>query len=1137
MIFEVKGKGEIMKGTNPVMKSILTCFLIVGLTFPIFGASPDTREKLAKPNTLEYIQFDANQIRAWVGNNGEIVSYNMTGDAGLEWPKGSARTAVFQSGLWVAGKIDGAVVTAACEYSSEFKPGKIIMEPGSDSYPDNPSDARYQVWSINVGDSPDPTDPNYNREYAGWPIADGAPGHDGEYFTDANGNGVWDSDETFEDYNGDGVYNAPDGDITEGEDPPLFIGDQVHWSVYNDLDPSMHSNVFSTKPMGIEIQTTLFGFDRADPLGNVMFLKWLVINKGGNRIDSTYISMWSDPDVGDANDDYVGCDTALSVGYCYNGDAVDSDYGTSPPCVGYDFFQGPIVPSPGDTALVSGVQIPDYKNLPMTSFVKYTNSSTTYPDPENGLEAFNYMKGFTSDGTPWVMPNGETTKFLYPGDPVTRSGYTEYDDDTPADRRFLMNSGPFTMEPWTDTNGDGMPQVGEPGVQEVVGAIVIAAGTNNLNAITAMKFFDNYAQGAYDAQFNLPSPPKPNVTAYELDGQIILDWEEGAEAIENYSVLGYNFEGYNIYQGESPNGDWKLIATYDKVNETTIIMDYGLDLETGLILEGPVQFGNNAGIQRRIDIRKDRIRGNIDLINGRKYYYAVTSYAYNGDRAPKAVECSKVPITVRPHEPGAGRVLHTETGDKLTATQADGAGQATVYTTVVNPLQCTGDTYAVRFAYDSAATQGYWYMGAVDANGAISDTLASSTELDSFTTDVIDGFKLTVKDVSFDPPVVYYKYLQTSNVEGTRVLSETFPAIYMDDNGDWRLDNAYGGIDSIIYYYDNRVVKVDTLYGPDYYWDDISREEVGGYAYYTLYKTVQHDLIIAGSAYDMSKKTALARDVGMGGGITDPVMLRSDLGFYFTNGGSQAIRWAQAGFTPVLDTIPFEVWDIERNQQITIGYWDMNGSGKLFDDSTKTFEGDWMIFLFSDYDGGNGNYIDGDPTKELQPLLNNPNSGWLVYFSPSSKYSVGDSLVFYFLNPVTAGEDEFRFTIPAIDSTLSKKEVKEQLKQINVFPNPYFGFNIEETDPLNRFVTFTHLPVDYKTTIRIFSLGGQLVRVIDHSSSGDLSGTTFEKWDLRNMYDIPVASGMYIVHIEVKGIGERILKLAVFTPEERLDVY
>ena len=54
------------------------------------------------------------------------------------------------------------------------------------------------------------------------------------------------------------------------------------------------------------------------------------------------LAQWSDPDLGNANDDYVGCDTTLSLGFVYNGDNNDeSGYGAAPPAMGYDFFQGP----------------------------------------------------------------------------------------------------------------------------------------------------------------------------------------------------------------------------------------------------------------------------------------------------------------------------------------------------------------------------------------------------------------------------------------------------------------------------------------------------------------------------------------------------------------------------------------------------------------------------------------------------------------------------------------------------------------------------------------------------------------------------------------------------------------------------
>lgn len=40
------------------------------------------------------------------------------------------------------------------------------------------------------------------------------------------------------------------------------------------------------------------------------------------------------------------------------------------------------------------------------------------------------------------------------------------------------------------------------------------------------------------------------------------------------------------------------------------------------------------------------------------------------------------------------------------------------------------------------------------------------------------------------------------------------------------------------------------------------------------------------------------------------------------------------------------------------------------------------------------------------------------------------------------------------------------------------------------------------------------------------------KWYFRNLENNPVASGMYIVLINAEGIGQKIIKLAVLTPED-----
>jgi len=110
------------------------------------------------------------------------------------------------------------------------------------------------------------------------------------------------------------------------------------------------------------------------------------------------------------------------------------------------------------------------------------------------------MSGLTISGNNWLDPDSEITKFLYPGDPVTQKGRTEFDDDTPGDRYFLLSSGPFDMPSWQDLNLNGFPEVGEPGVQKIVCAVLIGQGSNNLNSITVMKNLSKTATYFYSDQ-------------------------------------------------------------------------------------------------------------------------------------------------------------------------------------------------------------------------------------------------------------------------------------------------------------------------------------------------------------------------------------------------------------------------------------------------------------------------------------------------------------------------------------------------------------------------------------------------------------------------------------------------------------
>ena len=416
----------------------------------------DHQDRLMAAAPVEHVVWDGNQISTVHGNHGDVVSYHISGNSGLEWPKGSGKLAVFQSGIWLAsgrtrapgGDWVDELRTAAAEYTVEFVPGSIgsadansghiyqIHKKEVEAFLENDW-ATFQAMTLGLPitvvegssafteDIPKslPTD-----DFINWPVHDGAP---------------------WKDANDDGDYNPADGDH------PDILGDVFHWYVMNDGNAATHTPLWGTSPMNVDIQTSLFGFNQAGPMGNILFVRWVMVNKGSDELDSVFVSMWHDDDVGDATDDLVGCNVDLSVGYTYNDADGDNTYGVEVPAAGADFFQGPLVSSLGDTATIFTWSqensyhlrdLPDKKRLGMTSFAKYINGNPIFSDPASAQETYNYMNGLVgTTGEPFIDPiTGQPSIFVHDGDPTTGSGWL---DDVPGDRRYLMTSGPFISPP------------------------------------------------------------------------------------------------------------------------------------------------------------------------------------------------------------------------------------------------------------------------------------------------------------------------------------------------------------------------------------------------------------------------------------------------------------------------------------------------------------------------------------------------------------------------------------------------------------------------------------------------------------------------------------------------------------------
>ncbi len=1004
----IKHGRSIMIQTKRYLTVLLMLAFTVGLIFgsSVFAKSNNDKA-LGKISTKGYnTHFDGNRIDSYVTNDGLYVDHRITGQSGMEWPKGSGKTIDYAAGFWVIGLDDsGYVRSAAAEYTSEYLPGVIL--PGG--IPDDPEKEEYRIYKINSDGTGD---------WDEWPYDQGAP-----YTLDENNNKV-----------------------------PGLIGDQMLYFVMNDAAAIGHTNLWSTKSMGLEVHNEIFGFNRSDQLGDIMFVKWTLINKSDIDYDSVYISAFSDPDMGDASDDLVACDTLLSLGYCYNGLPVDATYGSAPPAIGFDFFQGPEV---------------DGEYLPMTAFVYYWNGAPVpYADPEDAEEAYNFQKGLLSDGSNYEDPDANPNPFVFSGDPVSGLGWL---DSSPGDRRQVISSGPFKL-----ASGD---------TQVIVGAKIVAQGSSSLSSVAALKYADQFAQSAFDADFVVVNPISPKITAEALDQKVVLKWDDyaGNVAVENYALMDYEFEGYNIYQGESETGPWTRIGTYDLNNENAVIYDDVFNPTSGWVVNEPTAFGTNSGIRHHFTVDRDYITG-LPLNNYKVYYFSVTAYTVNLDAFPKVIESGKTVdvnlLAVAPGDRADVDMTDLDTGDLVVLDHTVGFSTAYVTVEVVNPAELTGHTYQIAIEEQIAGGDTSLVLDLTDKNTGATllnnyafytgEVANQNTVNDPM---IVDGFKLYFIDTPV-PGLAGYDY------SGTRWISGV----------NWGGASFGGGLDIGANFFGSTLGPADCFPCQLQFLADTTAGPADGWASKGAIYRRDLDYIYGGmgylpfSAWDM----------------TDPANPRQiNVCFLETaDEGNVNARWDLGGWDPATQT-----------------YMDPATGGR-----------EYTFIMASDYAPDGGVYDDdnwGVASDVVYAL-------WVTQ-RPGYSYLEGDFTFDIIANIPTTTTDVWEFT-PAGSET-GDKVTKLNLNKINVVPNPYWGFNSAETTPSGRIIRFTNLPGS-KTTIRIFDLAGSLVRLIDHND-----GTAYAEWDVRNSADVPVASGIYLVHVEVEGVGEKILKCAIVNRDERLLYY
>ncbi len=366
-----------------------------------------------------YGEIDIGNIRAGFRNSGSLFYNGGIGNC-FSVPKNSGKSTIYNSALWMAGRdqnnqIHAGWVTYGQNYDY-FQQGPI------DSISNTPAFSKLwgRIWCIEKASidqfksslgTPGYIIPN---EILTWP-----------------GNGYKNFSKNlapYKDINGNGVYEPRNGEY------PDIKGDEYCFFVNNDAPRYLNE-----KSLGVEIHTSLYSYNTNNYLGNVIFVEYNIINRSMNTYSDFYIGQWSDLDIGNPIDDYVGTDVGRDMIFGYNGDNDDegaSGYGLNPPAQGIIFLDKPL------------------------SHSKFYLNYFTYPqfDPGNNEGVYLALKGkhlngsaLTFGGNGYDTLSTDYANYMFPGTTDSAHSGQNWSEESvgnfPQDRRVLGSTGPYLLAP------------------------------------------------------------------------------------------------------------------------------------------------------------------------------------------------------------------------------------------------------------------------------------------------------------------------------------------------------------------------------------------------------------------------------------------------------------------------------------------------------------------------------------------------------------------------------------------------------------------------------------------------------------------------------------------------------------------
>lgn len=691
-----------------------------------------------------------------------------------------------------------------------------------------------------------------------------------------------------------------------------------------------------------------------------------------------------------------------------------------------------------------------------------------------------------------------------------------------------------------------------------------------LNKRTVQEIFNN--------NYTFAKPPElPTVSAVPGNRKVTLIWDRLSEKSIDPTFRIRDFEGYKIYRATDPDfadvhtitdgrGQlvfYKPIAQFDLKNGIRGFFKPGPDLQER-VQGADFYLGDDTGLQHTF------VDSAGDLENGRKYFYAVTSYD-RGD-SEKGVFPSensrfifrdasgqfitdKNTAVVTPNAPVAGYVPPPQ-GEELqyASTTNSGEGIGRVFWSGIDPrIIRDGVTYRLEFfdsSNDGLDNDADWTaFSDLDSNRVwtANEPLNDDVGLDGVagTGDAGEGDGRPTPGIAGDP-----SRPGEPNIDG-RDAEEFVPITSLYSVHDLQgIEEKIVALDTLNVLLSKRHLIPGTvsltnasgsLVSPENYILDLERGLLRGafagalpqgteltisYRYFAVYRSSlvrrRDSDVFEGIQLSFDNFSQVQIDTA-GTGWQDPLGsdMRVGVAPFVANLGRLVLRGVPYPNDYRLtfhDNADFETYNL-RIPSLGINL----PSKKMNFEITNTVTGEPVRFIVEEVIP-NGFIDSGERVTLLEPSANDSVSfSWSFTFASHDSSVVpkaGRTFVMKTLKPFRRGDVfEFEARGPKVEKTAAETQVRE----VKAVPNPYVAAATWE-QPLpptissgrgERRIDFIHVPANAK--IRIFTARGEHVVTLEHDKPSD-DGTV--SWNLRTKENLDVAYGVYFYVVEAPGISE-----------------